>query len=62
MLIIATVLQLAVLLEVLPLSGIPNERVVVGVSVLPQMLVSSKPRLSVKGLVTDAKASNEKRG
>ncbi|XP_027095400.2 uncharacterized protein [Coffea arabica] len=43
--------ELAVLLEVLPLSGIPNESVVVGVSVLPQMLFSSKPRLCVKALV-----------
>ena len=51
MLILSTFLQLAVLLEVLPLSGIPNESVVVGVSVLPQMLFSSKPRLCVKALV-----------
>lgn len=43
--------EIAVLLEVLPLSGLPNESVVVGVSVLPQVLVSSKPRLCVKALV-----------
>ncbi|KAL3527730.1 hypothetical protein ACH5RR_012386 [Cinchona calisaya] len=48
----STIFQLAVLVEVLPLSGI---------SVLPQILVSSKPRLSVKALVTDVKASNEKK-
>ncbi|CAI9096844.1 OLC1v1033073C2 [Oldenlandia corymbosa var. corymbosa] len=53
--------EIAVLVEVLPLSGIPNERVMVGVSVLPQMLVSVKPRLCIKALVHDGKAGNEKK-
>jgi hypothetical protein len=44
-----------VLLEVLPLSGIPENKVVVAVSVLPQELVSTKPRLCVRTLVLDGK-------
>lgn len=42
--------ELSVLVEVLPLSGIPNGSIVVAVSVLPSNLVSTKPRLCVKAL------------
>ncbi|XWS22909.1 hypothetical protein CRYUN_Cryun29cG0076300 [Craigia yunnanensis] len=37
--------ELSILVELLPLSGVPNGSLVVGVSVLPQNLVSTKPRL-----------------
>jgi hypothetical protein len=47
--------QVVVLVELLPISGIPNGSPVVGVSVLPADLVSTKPRLMVKSLVADSK-------
>ncbi|KAF5208247.1 hypothetical protein FRX31_002169 [Thalictrum thalictroides] len=47
--------EFAVLIELLPLSGIPNGSVVVAVSVLPHSLINTKPRLSIKALVSDAK-------
>ncbi|XVF43493.1 hypothetical protein PTKIN_Ptkin02bG0044400 [Pterospermum kingtungense] len=43
--------ELSILVELLPLSGIPNGSLVVGVSVLPQNLVSTKPRLCIKPLI-----------
>nr|GMD37653.1 Checkpoint protein like [Ipomoea batatas] len=53
--------EVSVLIELLPLSGIPDGSAVVGVSVLPKALVSTKPRLSVKALVADIKAKGGKR-
>ncbi|CAI9754623.1 unnamed protein product [Fraxinus pennsylvanica] len=52
--------EFAVLLEVLPLSGIPGNSVVVSVSVLPRALVNTKPRLSIRALVSDSKQKNGK--
>ncbi|KAL2482477.1 hypothetical protein Fot_44011 [Forsythia ovata] len=52
--------EFAVLLEVLPLSGIPGSSVVVSVSVLPRALFNTKPRLSVRALVSDSKQKNGK--
>ncbi|XWS69427.1 hypothetical protein CRYUN_Cryun04dG0178100 [Craigia yunnanensis] len=51
--------ELSILVELLPLSGVPNGSVVVGVSVLPQNLVSTKPRLCIKPLVCDKNGRNE---
>lgn len=53
-------LQLAVLIELLPLSGVPKESLVVAVSVLPQNVVSVKPRLCIKALVSDTKTKGKK--
>jgi hypothetical protein len=52
-------IQVAILIEMLPLSGVPLGSSVVGVSVLPAKLISTKPRLSVKSLVSDAKTSKK---
>ncbi|KAD2804452.1 hypothetical protein R6Q59_030063 [Mikania micrantha] len=41
---------LTVLIEVLPVSGIPNGSPVAAVSVLPQKLIMTKPRLCIKAL------------
>ncbi|XP_007045386.2 PREDICTED: uncharacterized protein LOC18609949 isoform X2 [Theobroma cacao] len=51
--------ELSILVELLPLSGVPNGSLVVGVSVLPQNLVSTKPRLCIKPLVCDKSGRNE---
>lgn len=48
--------EFSVLVELLPLSGVPNGSLVVSVSVLPQNLVNTKPRLSVRALLSDTKA------
>jgi len=48
--------EVAVLVEVLPISGVPVGSSVAGVSVLPAELFSAKPRLCVKALVSDTKA------
>ncbi|GMI75236.1 hypothetical protein like AT1G09290 [Hibiscus trionum] len=45
--------ELSILVELLPLSGVPNGSVVVGVSALPLKLVSTKPKLCIKPLVSD---------
>ncbi|KAL4363276.1 hypothetical protein GQ457_04G010050 [Hibiscus cannabinus] len=45
--------ELSILVELLPLSGVPNGSVVVGVSALPLKLVSTKPKLCIKPLVGD---------
>lgn len=47
--------EVVVLVELLPLSGLPPESLMVGVSVLPCELVSTKPRLCVKPLATNTK-------
>ncbi|KAK2635648.1 hypothetical protein Ddye_030440 [Dipteronia dyeriana] len=52
--------ELSVLVELLPLSGVPNESLVVAVSVLPKNLVSTKPRLCIRALVSETKAKNKK--
>ncbi|PON79184.1 hypothetical protein PanWU01x14_013000 [Parasponia andersonii] len=52
--------ELSVLVELLPLSRIPNGSLVVAVSVLPQNLVSTKPRLCVKALASNVKAKGAK--
>jgi len=51
--------QVAVLVEMLPLSGVPLGSSVAGVSVLPAELISTKPRLYVKSLASDAKATKK---
>ncbi|XP_008805048.2 uncharacterized protein LOC103718148 [Phoenix dactylifera] len=53
--------EVAVLVELLPLSGVPHGTLVVGVSVLPVVLVTTKPRLCVKSLVADTNVA-KKRG
>ncbi|KAM3217973.1 hypothetical protein T459_21181 [Capsicum annuum] len=53
--------ELSVLVEVLPLSGVPDKTAIVGVSVLPRALVSTKPRLCIKALVSDTKEMNKKK-
>lgn len=58
---VASLLQLCVLVEVLPLSGVPDRTAIVGVSVLPRALVSTKPRLCIKALVSDTKDTNKKK-
>ncbi|KAG2707655.1 hypothetical protein I3760_05G157400 [Carya illinoinensis] len=52
---------LSVLVELLPLSGVPNGKLVVAVSVLPRKLVNTKPRLCIKALVSDVKARDDGR-
>ncbi|GMN61885.1 hypothetical protein TIFTF001_030971 [Ficus carica] len=52
--------ELSVLVELLPLSGVPNGSLVVAVSILPQNLVSTKPRLCIKALVSNVKAKGGK--
>ncbi|PQP95397.1 uncharacterized protein Pyn_27258 [Prunus yedoensis var. nudiflora] len=52
--------ELAVLIELLPLSGVPKESLVVAVSVLPRNVVSVKPRLCIKALVSDTKTKGKK--
>ncbi|KAK7270190.1 hypothetical protein RIF29_23150 [Crotalaria pallida] len=47
--------ELSVLVELLPLSGVPNGSIVVAVSVLPRNLVSTKPRLCIKALTSNTK-------
>ncbi|KAL2324009.1 hypothetical protein Fmac_023067 [Flemingia macrophylla] len=47
--------ELSVLVELLPLSGVPNGSIIVGVSVLPRNLVSTKPRLCIKALTSNTK-------
>ncbi|KAJ4710227.1 Mitochondrial pyruvate carrier 1 [Melia azedarach] len=50
--------ELSVLIELLPISGLPNETLIVAVSVLPQNLVSTKPRLCIRALVSDTNVKN----
>ncbi|URD84087.1 hypothetical protein MUK42_02767 [Musa troglodytarum] len=45
--------EVAVLVELLPISGVPLGSLVVGVSVLPLEIVTTKPRLCIKSLVAD---------
>ncbi|KAJ4973813.1 hypothetical protein NE237_006987 [Protea cynaroides] len=45
--------QFAILVELLPVSGLSNGSLVVAVSVLPNNLVSTKPRLCIKALVSE---------
>ncbi|XP_055819140.1 uncharacterized protein LOC129887920 isoform X2 [Solanum dulcamara] len=53
--------ELCVLVEVLPLSGVSDRTAIVGLSVLPQAFVSTKPRLCIKALVSDTKDTNKKK-
>ncbi|MCD7454423.1 hypothetical protein HAX54_024822 [Datura stramonium] len=53
--------ELCVVVEVLPVSGVPDRTAIVGVSVLPRALVSTKPRLCIKALVSDTKEMNKKK-
>ncbi|XP_038892500.1 uncharacterized protein LOC120081569 isoform X2 [Benincasa hispida] len=50
--------ELCILVELLPVSGLPLESLVVGVSVLPSNLVTTKPRLCIKALTSDTKAKS----
>ncbi|KAF5449956.1 hypothetical protein F2P56_030349 [Juglans regia] len=52
---------LSVLVELLPLSGVPNGELVVAVSVLPRKLVNTKPRLCIKALVSAVKVRDDGR-
>lgn len=52
--------ELSVLIELLPLSGVPKGSLVVAVSVLPRNVVSAKPKLCIKALVSDTKTKSEK--
>ncbi|KAK7357866.1 hypothetical protein VNO80_17163 [Phaseolus coccineus] len=47
--------ELSVLVELLPLSGVPNGSIIVAVSVVPSNLVSTKPRLCIKALTSNTK-------
>ncbi|KAF7809381.1 uncharacterized protein G2W53_036124 [Senna tora] len=47
--------ELSVLVEWLPLSGLPTGSVIVAVSVLPINLVGTKPRLCIKALASNTK-------
>ncbi|KAI4366921.1 hypothetical protein MLD38_022722 [Melastoma candidum] len=48
--------EIAILVDLLPLSAVvPGRSLVAAVSVLPRSLVTTKPRLCVKALVTEAK-------
>ncbi|RWR90507.1 hypothetical protein CKAN_01960400 [Cinnamomum micranthum f. kanehirae] len=49
--------ELAVLVELLPISGVPIGSSVVAISVLPCNLFTTKPRLCVKALAADAKTA-----
>lgn len=53
-------LQFCVLIELLPLSAVPSGSLVVAVSVLPDVLITAKPRLCVKALTPDTKTRNRK--
>lgn len=52
--------EFAVLIELLPISGIPGALSMGGVSVLPKELFSTKPRLTVKSLIIETKAKDGK--
>ncbi|KAK4597045.1 hypothetical protein RGQ29_014881 [Quercus rubra] len=52
--------EFSVLVELLPLSGVPNGSLVVAVLVLPQNLINTKPHLCIKALVSDSKAKGGK--
>ncbi|XP_065855206.1 uncharacterized protein [Euphorbia lathyris] len=47
--------EVSILVELLPLSGVPNGSLVAAVSVLPQNLVTVKPRLCIRPLDSDKK-------
>lgn len=51
--------ELCILIELLPISGMPNGSLVTAISVLPRDLVTTKPRLCVKALVSDPKATKK---
>ncbi|XP_074341760.1 uncharacterized protein LOC141679144 isoform X2 [Apium graveolens] len=53
--------QLSVLVELLPISRVMSGSLVAGVSVLPYNLVSTKPKLGIKALVSDMKTGNGKK-
>lgn len=50
--------ELSVLVELLPISGLPNGSLVVAISVLPLNLITTKPRLCIKSLLSNTKATN----
>ncbi|WVZ74242.1 hypothetical protein U9M48_022451 [Paspalum notatum var. saurae] len=52
--------EVAVLVEMIPVSGVPLGSSVAGVSVLPAELISTKPRLCIRSLASDAKATKKK--
>lgn len=53
--------EVAVLVEMLPVSGVPLGSSVAGVAILPAELISTKPRLCVRSLASDANKSNKKK-
>ncbi|XP_023769608.1 uncharacterized protein LOC111918179 [Lactuca sativa] len=50
--------ELTVLVELLPISGLPKGSPVGAVSVLPRKLIMAKPRLCIKALVHDVKSKD----
>ncbi|XP_020575127.1 uncharacterized protein LOC110021121 [Phalaenopsis equestris] len=52
--------EVVILLELLPLSGLPPESLLVGVSVLPCEFVLTKPRLAIKPLAINAERNKGK--
>ncbi|CAN6239626.1 unnamed protein product [Urochloa humidicola] len=52
--------EVAVLVEMLPISGLPVGSPVAGVSVLPAELISTKPRLCIRSLASDTKTTKKK--
>lgn len=53
--------QVSVLVELLPISRVTSGSLVAGLSVLPYNLVSTKPKLGIKALVSDMKTGNGKK-
>ncbi|CAA7410655.1 unnamed protein product [Spirodela intermedia] len=52
--------ELVVLVEALPVSGLPPRSAVAGVSILPRSLITAKPRLSVRALIADGNSRKKK--
>ncbi|XP_068646188.1 uncharacterized protein [Aristolochia californica] len=52
-------IKLVVFVELLPLSRLPQGTPIAAVSVLPQNLVATKPRISVKSLISDSKTKKQ---
>ncbi|KAM0945215.1 putative THUMP domain-containing protein [Dioscorea sansibarensis] len=52
--------EVAVLVELLPISGVPQGSSVAGVSVLQHDLFTTKPRLCIRSLVSNSKAAKRK--
>ncbi|KAG9442449.1 hypothetical protein H6P81_018303 [Aristolochia fimbriata] len=51
--------ELVVFVELLPLSGLPQGTLIAAVSVLPQNLITTKPRITVKPLISEPKTKKQ---